>query len=363
VPENDLQKRGTRDPKVLVDRALSWLLEASPRLSCSRPSSVPDYAAGAGAANETILVDVSVVLEDGHELEGLVLRVADPATAAFLDVDLQVQANVMDAVRRSGIAVPVPRVLAVDGTGEALGVPVMIMERLPGRVPSDFPGYNREGFLHDLPTSERRRLWQSAMDAMIAIHNAPESHVEHVVGPPRDLDELMDYWFSSLDWVESRRHDAVRPLRRTRDWLRSERPSHDPGLSWGDARMGNMLFKDTACTGVLDWEMFSRGGPLTDLAWWLMFDVNHSTDLGVDRLEGLGRRQETISYWEQGTGLSAAGLRWHEVFSLFRLSVIRLSIFQHRAAQGHRPPEPENPRSAERLIARIDALLATDGVS
>jgi aminoglycoside phosphotransferase (APT) family kinase protein len=352
----DLLKRGNRNLPAIVDRSLAWLRESSPELCWDPLTEEPTYADGAGAANETILVDLPVTMGDGAVVDGLVIRIADPQDAAYLDANLQTQADVMTALRAQA-KVPVPQVLAVDPSGEVLGVPAMIMERLSGQVPSDFPGYNRSGFVHDLPTSARRQLWTSAMDAMLAIHQTPVDVLDQVRGIPRSLDDLVSYWSSSLGWVETRRRQDAPALRDALLWLRSEQPAHDPGLSWGDARMGNMIFQGVRCVGVLDWEMCSLGGSIGDLAWWLTFDENHSTDLGLARLHGLARREETISYWREVTGQSTEALAWHEVFSLFRLSVIRMSIYEHRASLGHPTPGPNDPRSVERLQHRIASRI------
>uniref|UniRef100_UPI00202888D2 phosphotransferase n=1 Tax=Caballeronia sp. ATUFL_F1_KS39 TaxID=2921766 RepID=UPI00202888D2 len=60
-------------------------------------------------------------------------------------------------------------------------------------------------------------------------------------------------------------------------WLLANQPQDEPvGLSWGDARVGNMIFSDARCVAVLDWEMVALGNPEQDLGWWLFLDWHHS---------------------------------------------------------------------------------------
>ena len=46
----------------------------------------------------------------------------------------------------------------------------------------------------------------------------------------------------------------------------------------------------------------------------------HSSAIGVDRLEGLGTREETIALWRELTGGSVDDLFWYEVFAGFKVA-------------------------------------------
>jgi aminoglycoside phosphotransferase (APT) family kinase protein len=110
------------------------------------------------------------------------------------------------------------------------------------------------------------------------------------------------------------------------EWLAANRPvDWVAGLSWGDSRIGNMMFGDDfRIVGVMDWEQASLAGPMSDLGWWLFFDDVHSIDYGLPRLEGLGTRQETIDLWQELTGLRAEDLLWHEVFAGLKTGLLSL---------------------------------------
>jgi aminoglycoside phosphotransferase (APT) family kinase protein len=57
-------------------------------------------------------------------------------------------------------------------------------------------------------------------------------------------------------------------LATTRQWLldNSFTPKH-LSLTWGDARLGNTIFRDYDVAAALDWEMACIGDPESDLAW------------------------------------------------------------------------------------------------
>jgi aminoglycoside phosphotransferase (APT) family kinase protein len=96
---------------------------------------------------------------------------------------------------------------------------------------------------------------------------------------------------------------------------------HDEGLSWGDARLGNMMFDDNFdVAAVLDWEQACLAGPTADLAWWLFFDETYTLKQSLPTLEGMGDRDQTLELWSRQTGREPRNLRWHEVFVGYKMA-------------------------------------------
>lgn len=354
----NLQRRTNRDLAAFSEDLRGWLAERGGRLRTVESVVDARYVEGAGTANETITA-TCILGEGGAARQDIVVRLTVPTIAAYLDLDLQRQADTVAWVG-AHTSVPVPQVFAIDTDGAAFDAPFIVFERLRGQVPSDFPPYNSAGFLHDMAEADRRQLWRSAMAALCEVHRADATSIDFLPGTPATgLGELVDYWARTFDWVLERTPlDQLRPFL---DWVQTHLPDDSPrGLSWGDARLGNMMFDGTRCTGVLDWEMASLGGPMVDLSWWLMFDINHSTDNGTVRLPGLGDRAETIALWEELTGLRAVNLEWHQVFSLLQLALLRANAFEGRARLGLPVPGDDDPRSVARLVTRMQRIL-TDG--
>jgi len=334
----DLQRRGDRDPGELAAAIGPFLDDDLVDVA------FPD---GAGTANITLLGRLARAGRD------VVVKLVDAAGNAYLDPDLGQQAAVLRWVREH-TTVPVPEVLAVEASGEVAGAQFLVLERITGRVPSDFPNYHTEGWVADASPEQRRTLWASGLDQLVALAGADASSLAGVLP---DRAGLVAYWRRMHDWVSERADvAAITPYL---EWVEQRPPSAAPqGLSWGDARLGNQMFCDSACVAVLDWEMASLAGPLMDLAWWLMFDVNHTVDAGLPRLPGLGSREETIEYWRAGTGQPVDDLPWFEALALVQLALLRANAFAQRAAAGLPVPGRGDPRAVDHLLGRLDTLVA-----
>ena len=80
------------------------------------------------------------------------------------------------------------------------------------------------------------------------------------------LDRQLDDYERYLDWASEGRPHPISQLGLA--WLRRNRPAgREPvSLCWGDSRLGNMMFRDSRCVAVLDWEMVTLGNPEQDFA-------------------------------------------------------------------------------------------------
>jgi aminoglycoside phosphotransferase (APT) family kinase protein len=136
----------------------------------------------------------------------------------------------------------------------------------------------------------------------------------------------MSYYRSFLDWAAQGLQVPV--LESTWEWLLTHQPEEtgDIVLSWGDSRIGNVIWKDFECAAVLDWEMASLGQPEMDLGWWLYFDRQFSDGLGVPRPAGFGSHEETIGRYADLLGRPMQDIFYYEVFSGFRFAVVMLRL-------------------------------------
>lgn len=133
--------------------------------------------------------------------------------------------------------IPAPRVLAVDPTGEATGVPALLMTRVPGRV--------------DLtPTNPKAWLRQIAGMA-VRIHEM-------------DVDADPFQWrqreVSVPPWTARPAH-----WRAAADLLRGPTPVHEARLAHGDYQHFNFLWRGGHLTSVVDWVGACRGPPAVDV--------------------------------------------------------------------------------------------------
>lgn len=312
---------------------------------------------GSGFSNETLLADVTwretTAAGAADRSDSLVIRVKPTGFQVFLDADFAQQYRLL-SVLDSDTPVPVPPMLWFEDDSSVLGAPFFVMRRVRGAAPTDQPPYNEAGWLYEATTAEREVLWRNAVDALITVHRVPLETVSFLAKPElgdTGFDQLFAYWQQSFAWAAQ---DRAQPVAQAAwDWMAANLPAHRPtALSWGDSRVGNILFDNGRVSAVVDWEMLSLGGHMVDVGWWLFLDDYHALD--APRLPGLGSREETIALWEAGTGEQVEDLAWYEVFAGFRFAVVMMRLLQMLEAWGVVVPTDDHNESnnpVTRLLA------------
>jgi len=344
-----------RDLEVARRSIADWLRSRRPRGGAVAVENLR-VPGGTGFSNETLLFDATWTTGAASETEHLVIRVQPTSYRIFLEDDFETQYRVLEALGSSG-AVRIAPLHGYEDDPSILGAPFFVMTRIEGDVPGDAPPYNQEGFLTELTPAERERLWLSAMDAFCEVHRVDHAALglDFLSKPVRGatgLDQQLRYAGESFAWAAGGRPQPVAEAAWT--WLQANLPDERPtALSWGDARIGNMIFRDLACQAVLDWEMVSLGGPELDLGWWLFLDRFHAEGSGLTRLEGLGSRQDTIIEWEARTGLHADNLEFYEVFAGFRFALVMIRIARMAVEWGMPESGMETNNGVTHIVARM----------
>jgi aminoglycoside phosphotransferase (APT) family kinase protein len=260
-----------------------------------------------------------------------------------------------------GTDVPVPTVFWLEEDESVLGQPFFLMRRVHGEIPSDSPPFTMEGFLVDAAPADRERLWNSGIDAMARVHNVDDldglgltAVVDKPAFGPAGLGQQLGYYERYFEWAACGRPQPVAEA--AWDWLQVHRPT-DPEplrLCWGDSRISNQIFAGFECVSVIDWEMVTLGNPVQDVAWWIFLDRHWTEGIGVARLEGFPSYDETISRWEQSTGLSGAAAEYYGVFAGFRFAVVMMRIAQMMIEFEVMPPDTdlETNNIVTQLLAR-----------
>ena len=283
---------------------------------------------GAGLANENLLFEASFEDAGKRRTRGLVARVKPSAVQLFPDPDFDGLFRLLTVLREQKL-VKVPTALWLENDPAVFGAPFFVMEMLDARTPVSHPPHTTSGWLAEASPAERRITWDTAMEALADVHKVPGERVSFIGWPQYGKtgeDQQIGYWDNYARWLNLPLAPEIVQLG---DWVRTNRP-HEPGvyLSWGDARIGNMMFgADFRLAGVLDWDQMSLAHPRHDLAWWLYFNDMYSIGRGVPQPEGMGNRAETIARWEVLTGLVAGDLTWHEAYMLYKLSLISMKTF------------------------------------
>lgn len=349
VPRRDLDE--TRR------RLLAWLRGRLPAAQGLEISALSGPAA-TGFSNDTLLFDATWREGGRRHARALVCRVQPAGTGVFPRYDVARQYRVMEALR--GTPVPVPAMLWLESDPAPLGSPFFVMERVAGRIPTDTPPYHAGGWVAEIAPAERRALWEAAVDALAAIHERDPAALglDFLDAPPPGADPVawqLEHWSRYYEWAAGGARLPV--LDGALAWLRRAPPRAEgpPRLCWGDARIGNMIFRDRRCAAVLDWEMATLGPPEMDLGWFLYMDRHHSEGIGAPRLAGFPERAETVARWEARMGRSARELAWWEAFAGFRFAAIMIRVAQQMQEARVLPADSRFAvdNTASRLLARL----------
>lgn len=340
----------TRDPQSLRGAMLAWLGAKLPGALIDLPEI--EEAKG-GHSSETLFLDPVITRAGQEERPRWVLRIQATGHQVYQDPAVEKQVRIMQAVERAGVA-PVPKVLWFEPDPAVVGAPFFIMERLDGIVADEY--YHSRGLLFDATPAERERMWLSGVEAMAGLHRLDPADAAFLDRPalgPTGLDQEIAAWDGYVTWAGVRHNDT---LAKAREWMGRNVPAVRPtAVAWGDARLGNLIFRDQRCVGVLDWETASLGGPESDLGWWVYYDWWITEGLGVPRLEGIGGRDETIRAWEEFSGRKAEAMEWHEVFGTYRFAIISERAIDLANAMGSGLPVAGG--DANPAIKRLKQLL------
>jgi aminoglycoside phosphotransferase (APT) family kinase protein len=350
VPRRDLEKtRGW---------LAGWLCRQLPDARDLAISTLTGPAA-TGFSNDTLLFELSYAKGGRRIQRALVCRAEPTGFRVFPRYDVAQQFRIMKAL--SGTGVPVPEMLWIEADVTVLGSPFFVMERVEGSIPSDNPPYHADGWVTGLDPDERCALWNSAVDALAAIHQQDPAALglDFLSAPPAGGADAcawqLEHWSSYCDWVTAGQRQPT--LDAARAWLRARTPHRDDPLRlcWGDARIGNMIFREGRCQAVLDWEMATLGPPEMDLGWFLYMDRHHSEGVGAPRLPGFPERQETVTRWEGHLGRPARDLEYWEAFAAFRFAAIMTRVGQQLVHFGILPADSTFTvdNTASRMLARI----------
>lgn len=361
----------TRSTDDLGRRLEAWLVgvlgaDAAPRVGdLSTPGTN-------GMSSETILFTVTSI-EGGVPVERRCVARIEPEldkVPVFPTYDLAMQFEVMRLVGEATSA-PVPPTLWFEPDPTVVGAPFLVMGRIDGRVPPDVLPYTfGDCWVTDSTPEELRTLQRSALAAIGAIHEiTPETHDLSFLEPEPPLRPLqgdtalrrnLDWWDQYREWVTG---DVPSPLLdRCFDWLRDTVPDTDEArLSWGDARIGNMLFDGHEVAAVLDWEMAGVGPPGLDLGWSAYlhrFFQDLAEDLGAPGLPDFMTEDDVRSTYTELTGRDPGPLRWYLTYAAMRHGVIMRRVTERAVLFGEavRPDDPD-----DMIIHRATLRAMLDG--
>jgi aminoglycoside phosphotransferase (APT) family kinase protein len=373
-PEFTLQ-RSSRDAGAMADRTAAWLATQLP------PGAEPEVVLSGGSdangmSNETILADVTWTEEGQRRTHGFVVRMAPSAedVPVFPAYRLDHQYDAIRLVgQRSDVPVPTPRWL--EATGEVLGAPFFFMDRIEGIVPPDVMPYTfGDNWFFDAAESDRRRLQDATVAAIAGLHQIPDAadlfaFLDPAAAGDTALRRHVDRTRAWYEWAVAPASGLGRRstlVDRALAWLDGHWPASDRAdnvvLCWGDARIGNVLYRDFAPVAVLDWEMAALGPRELDLAWLVFAHRVFQALAQTFELPGLPdvlRADDVTATYAELTGVEVGDLQWFEIYAAVLWGVVFLRTGTRQAHFG----EIELPDDVDALMHHAPLFgVLLDGV-
>jgi len=355
----------TRDPQELGKRLALWLGTGGAKRTNVQVTNVltPE---GNGMSSETILFDASWVQDGVGNSRSCVARIAPEMEnlPIFGQYDLGQQFDAMTLVR-DATSVPMPEALWYEPDPSIVGSAFFVMERVDGEIPRDVLPYTfGDNWVDSASTQQRQRLQRSAIRSLAQIHTVTSSThdlsaFQYDISGATALERHISKWEAYNDWVAGEHRSAL--LDDCFGWLRDNIPTQTlpDALSWGDSRIGNMIFSDFEVAAVLDWEMVGVAPPEVDLGWMIymhQFFQDIATDLGLVGLPDFMVPAEMISLYEDFSATSVEDLRWYLAYAAMRHGVIMRRVTQRAVLFG----EAIEPPDLDDMIihrATLEAML------
>lgn len=333
-----------------------WLAARLPGAEAVRLGALRRLSGGYSA--ETIVLEAQVRRGGTERSERYVLRREMPEPAVYpvqapgLDIEIEIQWRTMAALAEHS-RVPLAPLIGFERDASVIGAPYFVMGFVDGVVPGVMPPYAAAGFFAEAKPEERRRLVEDGLRVLAEVHALDWRAAGFGWLTPPGIrpgsERQLSLW---REYAERELAGRQHPLMSEAfAWLHANLPrerEEELVLSWGDSRLGNMIWRDFRCVCATDFENVAIAPRAFDLGWWLMFDRwSHEAMGGVPRLAGEPTRDEQRAHYEMCAGISLGDTHYYEVLAAARYCAIVVRVMNRSVARGEMPADQrvwlENP--------------------
>ncbi|HEY2814821.1 MAG TPA: phosphotransferase family protein [Acidimicrobiales bacterium] len=361
-------QRSSREPDVLRRQLATWLAARLPSGASPRITDLSATSA-TGLSSDTILLTAEWDDGAGRQPHDLVARIApDMADVpVFPSYDLDLQFRVIGDVGRLS-SVPVPALFWAEDDPSHVGAPFFVMGRVDGVVPPDLMPYTfGDNWLYDASPEDQARLAASTVEVLAGLHGIDRATETFSYlsfgGAPAGADDspLRNHvahtraWY---DWVALESGPSS-VIERAFSWIEEHWPdTESPAVvSWGDSRIGNILYDNFEPAAVLDWEMAGLGPCELDLAW-LIYSHRVFQDIagsmGLPGLPEFLRPDDVATEYENRTGHALRDLDFYGTYAALQWAI----VFVRTARRSVHFGEREMPAELDDVIVNRDGLEA-----
>jgi aminoglycoside phosphotransferase (APT) family kinase protein len=327
--EKEILQKSSRDLGQTRADLTAWLAKKLP------PGSAPEVAEltapTTGQSSETLLFTAAWHDGGARQARRLVARVAPRPVDMPIFPSYQMERE-FQVIRSVGelTDVPVPEAVWVEPGPAALGTPFYVMSHVDGDIPDDIT-YNSDGWLFEAGPEEQRLLQESTVSVLAALHAAPdpERNFAFLQFPEAGDTALRRHVAHAQAWYDYAVSLGGRcPLiEQGFGWLAENWPA-DPGetvLSWGDARVNNVIYRDFRPAALLDWEMAGLGPREIDIAWLVGGHRVFQDIAGLFGSPGMPhflRLEDVATRYEAATGHSVRDIGFYLTYTAVQWAVV-----------------------------------------
>jgi len=356
----------TRDPAALAEALRGWL---GGKLALSEPPVISGVRMppSGGLSSTSLLFEAEWPSAGAQQRGAYVARMAPEQSAipVFPRYDLPGQFRLIDEVsKRCGVPLPALRWNQPDG--DPLGTAFFVMDQVEGRVPLDNPPYVFGGWLLDATPGERAQLERASVKIVADLHAIPgPAAAFEWLQPPAGTSALrwhVDQQYAYYRWALADDGIRIPIIERSLDWLEQNWPA-DTGpdvLSWGDSRIGNIIYDGFAPVAVLDWEMAALGPREIDVAWFIFlhrFFQDIAEFFEIPGLPDFLRRSQVQRLYSEFSGHELRDMDFYLLYAALRHAIVMARIKRRMIHFG----EDEVPDDIDDYVmhrASLDKLLA-----
>ncbi len=293
-----------------------------------------------GYSAETLIVPITAATSSSTDKRTIVLRREMPEPPVYpvqvaVDNEIEIQWRVMSALAAHA-DVPIASLIGYETDSEVLGSPFFVMDFVGGEIPREDPPYVLTGFYAQASPAERELMGYRCLDVMAGVHAV-------------DIDEAGLGWLTDSDVNDGHRqlkiwHDYAereldgRPhelMMTAFDRVADELPRTDTTvLTWGDARLGNVIWQNFQPACLTDFEAAALAPPEMDLGWCLMFEQWSHALAGVEVSAGVPSLQQQVEYYAAVSNHEVADIGPWVLFAAARYAAIVVRIMNRWVDRG-----------------------------
>jgi aminoglycoside phosphotransferase (APT) family kinase protein len=301
------------DDASIEARLTAWLTDQIPGADDVRVDGLDRVDFGHSA--EMLMVSVTSTTAGEATVQDVVVKLQPPSPGLLEPYDLARQHRILRALEPTEVRAP--RALWLEPSGEVLGRPFYVMERVTGQ------SYERQipPELDDDPVMIPR-MCEEMIDQLVAIHQVdlPSTGLDGLGDGSTYIDRQLDHWAGEMRRVQ---RGPLPALERLLEELHRQRPEPSPyvTLVHGDVKPGNFGFVDGRVSAVFDWEMTDVGDPLADIGY---LEQMWAYPVGITSRPTAPSIEEMLARYQERSGIEVANRSWYRAFQGYKLAVIML---------------------------------------